>query len=380
MRCAMRGRKVRIGAIGAGWWATTNHFPLLVNDDRVELVGVSSPGGNHLHAVQKQFGFQHVTEDYRELLEWDLDGVVVATPHHLHHEHAAAALDRGLTVLCEKPMALSAVDAWDMVDRGHRTGGELIVAYGWNYKSFIEEAATLLRSPGVGELEFVSARMASPTKNFFSSPHNSVPRAFGVNSVGPDPATWQDPKHGGGYAHGQLTHLFGILFSLTDLRAEHVLARTSRAASDVDLYDAALIGFTNGAHGVVSGAGTLPDDDKFQIDIQLYGSEGVLLIDLERERVELRRHDGSRERLDIRDGEGDYSCEGPVRRFVDLACGEGGDNLSSGDVGARAVEALEALKTSASGQVPSMSAVDLNLRPARDAAIAHHQGGEHADS
>lgn len=376
----MPRRKVRVGAIGAGWWATTNHFPLLVDDDRVELVGVSSPGRDHLGDVQEQFGFQHVTEDYRELLEWDLDGVVVATPHHLHHEHAAAALDKGLTVLCEKPMTLSAVDAWDMVDRANRTGGELIVAYGWNYKSFLEGAASLLRSPGVGELEFVSARMASPTRDFFSSLHNSVPIVFGLNGVGPDPTTWQDPQRGGGYAHGQLTHLFGMLFSLTDLRAEHVLARTSRAHSDVDLYDAALVGFTNGAHGVVSGAGTLPDDDKFQLDIQLYGSEGVLLIDLERERVELRRHDGKRERLDIRDGEGDYSCEGPVRRFVDLAGGEGGDNLSSGDVGARAVEALEALKISASGPVPSMSAVALNLRLARDRATADHEEGDHADS
>ena len=223
----MSKRAVRVGAIGAGWWATTNHFPILAADSRAELVGVCSPGADHLRRVQQEFGFGSVTESYEELLDWDLDAVIVASPHHLHHEHAAAALDRGLVVLCEKPMALEAGDAWDLVSRSTENNAPLLVAYGWNYKPFLSAAAALSKDPGVGDIEYVSLRMASGTKDFFSTAKATVPSNFTGQLVGPDPATWQDPHHGGGYAHGQLTHATGLLFWLTDLRAKSVIAHTS---------------------------------------------------------------------------------------------------------------------------------------------------------
>jgi predicted dehydrogenase len=352
---------VRVGAIGAGWWATTNHFPLLAADPRVELVGVCSPGRGHLDRVQREFGFGHVTENYEELLDLGLDAVVVASPHHLHHEHAAATLDRGLAVLCEKPMALESAAAWDLVSRSERHHAPLLVAYGWNYKPFLATAARLMAEPGVGDIEFVSLRMASGTKDFFSTAKATVPSNFTGQLVGPDPMTWQDPHHGGGYAHGQLTHATGLLFWLTDLRARSVIARTSRPGAPVDLYDAAIVDFTNGSHGSFSGAGTLPDDDKFQIDIQIFGTEGALLIDVERERVVLRRHDGRHVDVPVEPGAGAYSCEGPVERLVQIAAGDDVPNDSPGHVAARSVELIEALHRSASSADNAAAPIDLGL-------------------
>lgn len=286
--------------------------------------------------------------------------MIVASPHHLHHEHAAAALDRGLVVLCEKPMALEAGDAWDLVSRGAENDAPLLVAYGWNYKPFLAAAAALSRDPGVGDIEYVSLRMASGTKDFFSTAKATVPSNFTGRLVGPDPATWQDPRHGGGYAHGQLTHATGLLFWLTELRAKSVIAHTSGPGAPVDLYDAAIVDFTNGAHGTLSGAGTLPDDDKFQIDIQIFGSDGVLLVDVERERVQLRRHDGERVEVDVPAGEGAYSCEGPVERLIQIAAGEDVPNDSPGHVAARSVELLEAIHLSAH-RSGAPTAIDLGL-------------------
>ena len=60
--------KIRIGFIGAGWWATTNHIPLLAQRDDVELVSVCRIGADMLRAIQERFGFPHATEDYRETL------------------------------------------------------------------------------------------------------------------------------------------------------------------------------------------------------------------------------------------------------------------------------------------------------------------------
>src|SRR3546814_4140903 len=43
------------------------------------------------------------------------DVVIVASPHHLHYQHARAAITSGAHVLCEKPMTLDVGEAWDLV-------------------------------------------------------------------------------------------------------------------------------------------------------------------------------------------------------------------------------------------------------------------------
>ncbi|MGL4257733.1 MAG: hypothetical protein ACRCSL_15475, partial [Microbacterium sp.] len=62
--------RVRLGAVGAGWWATSNHFPIFAGRDDVELVGVCGKGPE-LGTVRDRFGFGMATEDYDELLGQD---------------------------------------------------------------------------------------------------------------------------------------------------------------------------------------------------------------------------------------------------------------------------------------------------------------------
>jgi predicted dehydrogenase len=188
--------------------------------------------------------------------------------------------------------------------------------------------------------------MASPTRDFFAGA-GTVPSTWTPQLVGPDPRTWQTPSQGGGYAHGQVTHSSALMFWLTGLRAHTVSAVMSRPGSAVDLYNAAHIGFEGGAIGTISGAATLPDDDKFQIDIRIFGSDGVLLLDVERERLVLRRHDGAHQEIHVPPGEGAYSCETPPARFIDLITGRAVDNNSTLDIAARSVELIEAMHLSA---------------------------------
>jgi predicted dehydrogenase len=162
----------------------------------------------------------------------------------------------------------------------------------------------------------------------------------------PDPRTWQAPEQGGGYAHGQITHSSGLMFWLTGLRATEVSCRMTRPNAAVDMYDAASVVFDNGAMGAVSGAATLPDGSKFQVDVRIFGDEGVLLLDVERERVEVRRHDGKNINLAIPAGAGAYDCDVPPNRFVELIQGHG-SNDSPGEVAACSVELITAMFRSA---------------------------------
>ncbi|UFU06191.1 Gfo/Idh/MocA family protein [Ruania halotolerans] len=336
---------VRLGAIGAGWWATSNHFPIFAAREDVELVGVCGRGPSLAHA-QAEFGFDLATEDADELLAADIDAVVISTPHDLHHRFAAQALERGLHVLCEKPMTLDAAQAWDLVERAERAGTVFLVPYGWNYKPFTSAAKRILDAGGIGEIQYVLCHMASPTRGLFGSDPTHMLQRWNSHTA-PDPSTWADPAHGGGYAHGQITHSSALLSWLTGLRATTVAGRVSGPGAAVDLFDAAVVQFEGGALGTVSGAATLADGDKYQLDIRLFGSEGVLMIDVERERVSLSRYDGRREDVAIAPGEGEYECLVPPARFIDLITGASTENNSDALVAARSVELIEALLRSA---------------------------------
>lgn len=345
--------KVRIGFIGAGWWATDNHIPQLKRRDDVEFAAVCQPGAEKLELVRKEFGFGFATEDYRELLEQELDGVVVVSPHHLHYEHAAAALERGCHVMCEKPMTLQAAQAWELVSLAERRGRHLLVPHGWHYTPFVQQARRLLADGAVGDIEHVLCHMASPAIRLFTSDVPAPPRTDAM-VLPMEMATWQTRAHGGGYGHGQLTHAAALMFWLTGLRSKRVSSQITRPNAEVDLYNAASVVFDNDAIGVISGAGTLPDRDKFQLDIRIFGTKGVMVIDMNPERLELRRRDGAHQRFDIPDGEGNYSCDGPPRQFIDLINGTG-TNDSPGEVAARCVEMIDAMYRSADqGGAPVM--------------------------
>src|SRR5579871_3208987 len=108
--------KARLGFLGAGWWATANYIPLLARRNDVELAAVCRLGAAELRRVQEHFDFPFATESARELVEHPgLDGVVVTSPHTLHYEHAKLALERGLHVLCDKPMCTRAEHARELV-------------------------------------------------------------------------------------------------------------------------------------------------------------------------------------------------------------------------------------------------------------------------
>jgi predicted dehydrogenase len=350
-------KKARIGFIGAGWWATSNHMPLLAARPDVELAAVCRLGAEELERVRQVFGFSYATEDWRAMLaEVELDGVVVATPHSRHFEPAHAALEAGLHVMCEKPLCLHAAEARELVRLARERQRHLLVPYGWHYKPFIQAARGWMEGGAIGEVQHVLCHMASPIRRILRGQRwaQDIPGGqAGEMLFEPDPATWADPEvAGGGYGHAQISHSTGMLFWLTDLRATEVYALMTAPESRVDLYDALAVRFESGAIGAISGAGTVPEDRPFQVDLRLFGSEGMLLLDCERARAELRRHDGRHERVDVDPDAGAYACDGPPHNFVDLLLGRTETNSAPGEAAMRSVELLDAAYRSAASGKP----------------------------
>jgi predicted dehydrogenase len=350
----MTTRKARLGFIGAGWWATANHMPLLAGRDDVELVAVCRLGQEELRRVKEKFGFPFATESAEELVNHPgLDAVVVSSPHTLHHQHARLALERGLHVMCEKPMCTRGEHARDLVRLADEKGVHLLVPYGWHYKPFVQQAKRWMDSGLIGEVQHVLCHMASPIRDLlqgkkFAAEDNSG-QAGGL-LFEPDPKTWADPAvAGGGYGHAQLSHSTGMLCWLTGLMPATVYALMSAPGAPVDLYDALSVRFEGGAIGTVSGAGTVPPkgEAQFQVDLRLFGSEGILLLDCERARLEVRRHDGRAEKMDLAADAGAYDCAGPPHNLVDLVLGKTDINWAPGEAAMRSVLLLDAAYRSA---------------------------------
>src|SRR5258708_36219212 len=105
-------KTLRVGVIGAGWWASALHLPELKADPRGTIAAVSRLGRAELDRVQLAFGAEAGYEDFQEMLAREaLDAVVIASPHTLHYRHASAALECDCHVLVEKPMTTSAHEA-----------------------------------------------------------------------------------------------------------------------------------------------------------------------------------------------------------------------------------------------------------------------------
>jgi predicted dehydrogenase len=331
--------EVRIGIIGAGWWAVKNHIPVLQSRKDVKVTAVSRLGRDELKKIQKQFGIGFATEDYRELLSQnDIDGVVVSSPHSVHYEHASAALERGFHVLCEKPMVLQANEARSLATLARSKKLHFLIAYGWNYTPLAERASELVRTGKIGKIEHVHCHMASATRDLFSGDEFWFSKQ---DVVKPDPRTWSDPKGGGGFAHGQLTHALALLFYVTGLQPAKIFAFMNNSRTGADLTNAICCRFTNGATGTIGGAGTMPARSTYQVDIRLFGAEGMLLLDIERPRLELRRNDGDNLTPEVTHNPGEYSCVEPLHAFIDLIEGKNVENRSSAELGASVVEVLE---------------------------------------
>ncbi|MBI5089897.1 MAG: Gfo/Idh/MocA family oxidoreductase [Actinobacteria bacterium] len=336
--------KLRVGVIGAGVWAQVSHIPtLLERADEIELVGVCRKGRAELDEVARKFGFAMASEDYRDVLDAGIDVCIVSSPVGFHHEQAIAAMEAGAHVLVEKPVTIDPADAWDIAARAEQLGKHVVVAFGWNYLPTFVEAQQLWRDGGVGTIEHVLVHMASGTRELLDG--------TSLFSAGPteavvDTRTWTDPAiSGGGYGQAQLTHILAWALGVTGLRAEQVFAFGSQpAGAPVELHDTFSVRCRGGATGAVSGASfhSGSQSDRHQYEIRVFGSEGHLHADLERDRLWLWRTDRPEVDVPLPLNAGAYHCRGPIHALLDLAQGRDVVNRSPIELGARTVEVLAA--------------------------------------
>ncbi len=343
--------RARMGVIGAGWWATQFHIPSLKTYERADLVGIADVKPEKAAVAADYYDVRNTYDDHRDLLAAGVDGVVIAVQHAYHYEVARDALDAGVHVLVEKPMTLTAADAWDLVERAGSSGLHLMVGYTYQFTRHAQAARDIVRSGRIGELQLVSGVFTSWVESYLRGRPQDYAEAFGFPVTGPEPDSYSDPSMaGGGQGHLQVTHPMGMALWVTDRRAAQVFAFMESYDLDVDLVDSFSYRLDNGASGTMASSGAMRPGQPLDQTILYAGSGGFVRQDLARGRLEAQYNDGSSEELPDLSEDELYPAHLPSRTLADLALGEG-DNRAPGELGARVVEFLEAgYRSAASGR------------------------------
>lgn len=115
--------KVRVGVIGTTGYAEGVHIRSLASHPRAEIVALCGRDRDRAQEVAARHGISAVFTDYREMIErGNLDAIVIVARDELHHPITMDAIDAGLHVLCEKPLASTAAQAREMYERAEAAG------------------------------------------------------------------------------------------------------------------------------------------------------------------------------------------------------------------------------------------------------------------
>jgi glucose-fructose oxidoreductase len=90
----------------------------------------------------------------------EADAIYLSVPNSLHREYAVRALESGVHVLCEKPMAPTEADCRAMIDASRQSGAKLMIAYRLHFEPATIEAIETLRSGQLGDPRFFSSVFA----------------------------------------------------------------------------------------------------------------------------------------------------------------------------------------------------------------------------
>ncbi|MED5244365.1 Gfo/Idh/MocA family protein [Priestia sp. LL-8] len=144
--------KVKIGVIGCGSIAQHRHLPEYKTNEQVELVAVCDINTERANSVAQQYGVKAYT-NYEELLaSGTVEAVSVCTPNYLHAPISVAALNSGVHVLCEKPMATSEEEAKAMIEAAKTNGKKLMIGHNQRFVASHQKARELIEKGEIGKI------------------------------------------------------------------------------------------------------------------------------------------------------------------------------------------------------------------------------------
>lgn len=277
---AMKKAPIGIGIIGTGF-ARTTQIPGFRDCMGVKVVALASRTPARAEAVAKEFGIEHVAHDWREVVAHnDVNLVTVVTPPSTHKEITLAALEHGKAVLCEKPMALNAAEAAEMVEKANAAGVLALIDHELRFLNSRRMMHGMLQTGAIGVVRHCNYVFRSDYRGI-------ADRAWDW---------WSDEAMGGGALGAIGSHVvdsFRWMMS-TEVTAAlgmlstHIKQRPDKTAGgamrDVTTDDEAklLFRFADGPYTqAATGAASISvvESGKYENRLEIYGTKGALMVE-----------------------------------------------------------------------------------------------------
>ena len=125
----------------------------------VDFIGICDRKEERLELVQSKTQADYATTDFRELLRRpEITAAIIATDEHLHVEPVLAAVDRGLSLLIEKPLATELADSQRVLDRITKAKVDAVVGYTQRFRRRWLAAKEKVRTGSLGDVTMVTSR------------------------------------------------------------------------------------------------------------------------------------------------------------------------------------------------------------------------------
>lgn len=207
-------KKVRYAVVAGGQISQQAFMPGIGRTNNSELVALVTRDPLKADKLAKLYGIKAWSyEQYGELLSsGDVDAVYVAMPNFLHLQYAVPALEAGIHVLLEKPMASSVEEAEKIIAAQKKRGAKLMIAYRLHHEPGTVEMITRARRGDFGELRsFVSTftqdvseensrghngYWGGPVADMGTYPLNAVRNLFGMEPIAVHAVGTKTPERG----------------------------------------------------------------------------------------------------------------------------------------------------------------------------------------
>jgi predicted dehydrogenase len=252
----------RLGFLGVGWIGR-RRMEAIARSGLAEVVAVADASPEVAAQAASAIPGAATLRSFDEMLETRIDGVVIATPSALHAGQAVAALERGLHVFCQKPLARNAEETRRVIAAARAADRLLGVDLSYRFINGMKMIRQLIRNGELGEVF-------------------SCGLVF-HNAYGPDKAWFYDPRlSGGGCVIDLGIHLVDLaLWALDFPPVRQVSSRLFARGrplvdrvSQVEDFAAAIITLESGTSLQLACSWNLPAGRDAVIEASFYGSRG----------------------------------------------------------------------------------------------------------
>ncbi len=249
---AMLGRRLRLAVIGGGpgSFIGETHRMAARLDDRYEIVtGVfsSDPGKSKRAAASLGLPAERTQGTVEAMLDAEAarrdgaDVVAIMTPNDSHFAYAMAALERGLDVICDKPMTNTLEHAVALEARVRETGLVFCLTHNYTGYPMVRQARAMVQAGELGAVRLIQVEYVQGGKADETKPDPVGPWRFDPQRAGPSLVMGDIGSH----AHNLVRYVTGL--EVAAVSAEIGSIVPGRRVHD---YGGALLRMAGGARGV----------------------------------------------------------------------------------------------------------------------------------